>query len=474
MGASGSIVPACKEVFMSSVSAPGEQSERHYQTAIAAICEIAEDYYRLGKLGAALNALQAGTLLLDHAPQQQTLDENRATLLLQQGKLLATNGFYANSGHEAAVAALLRAQELATASGNEMLVADALQWLGQAHYNKALNASESMLTPGEDRYKQPLDYFQQALAKREALLDTRGVAESLFYAGLIYERWGQRDIAHSYYTKALTLAEKYGYTLEQSYALRHLAGLAQQAGDLEQALTFFSESLALREAAGYTILLPLSHIAVGDVLVEQYQMAEAKAHYETAYTISQGIEAPLAHIVSLLSLGMWYKEQREFAQAHSYFEQTYAGAQAIDLPMAMAEARKALDELARLENKRETITTSAEARGRNVIFTEPPIYGDVWLRVEPLERGKGVEFISVVAEEAVPSEYIKPIEEGVRVALQNGVLQGYPITDVRVTLFGGSYHEVDSSAWAFKKAGSMALKAAVEQANPIVLEPDTH
>jgi elongation factor G len=122
---------------------------------------------------------------------------------------------------------------------------------------------------------------------------------------------------------------------------------------------------------------------------------------------------------------------------------------------------------------RETITTSAEARGRNVHWpSEPPIYGDVRLRVEPLERGKGFEFVNGLAEGIIPQEYIEPIEEGVREAMEQGVLKGYPLTDLRVTLFDGSYHEVDSSARAFKKAGAMALKTAVEKANPMVLEPD--
>ena len=330
---------------------------KDYQTAITALCEIAESYYRLGKLDAAHDVLEAGGYLLEHAPeaggylpehapQQGPLGETRAMLELQQGKLNTTGGFYANSRYEVAFVALLRARDLATANGNETLTADALQWLGQAYYNRALNTSASMRAPGEDSYRQPLDYFQQALSRREALADTRGMAESLFYTGLIYERWGQRDTAQDYYTKALALAEEHGYAIEKSYALRHLAGLAQEAGDLEKALAFFTESLALREAAGYNILLPLSHIAVGDVLLEQHKMAEAKVHYETAYAISQELDAPLTRIVSLLSLGSWYKANREFAQARSYLERTYISAQDLNIPMAMAAASKALNELA--------------------------------------------------------------------------------------------------------------------------------
>ena len=123
---------------------------------------------------------------------------------------------------------------------------------------------------------------------------------------------------------------------------------------------------------------------------------------------------------------------------------------------------------------RETITTSAEAEGRFVRQTSGNnLYGIVWLKVEPLERGRGFEFVNALAEGILPQEYIKPIEEGVREGMENGVVRGYPMTDLRVTLFNGSYHEVDSRAMAFKVAGAIGLKEAVRKAHPIVLEPDT-
>jgi elongation factor G len=122
---------------------------------------------------------------------------------------------------------------------------------------------------------------------------------------------------------------------------------------------------------------------------------------------------------------------------------------------------------------RETITTSAEARGRYVRqSSEPAAYGDVWLRVEPLKCGSGFEFVNALAEDVIPPEYIESVEGGVREVMADGMLQGYPMTDLRVTLFGGSYHEVDSSARAFKMAGSMGFKEAVRLARPIVLKPD--
>jgi elongation factor G len=121
---------------------------------------------------------------------------------------------------------------------------------------------------------------------------------------------------------------------------------------------------------------------------------------------------------------------------------------------------------------RETITQPAQAQGRYVRQTGGKgQYGDVWLRVEPLERGKGVEFVNAVVGGAVPREFIKPVEEGVREKLESGILAGFPLIDIRVTLYDGSYHDVDSSEMAFKMAGSIGVEAAVRKANPILLEP---
>ena len=98
-------------------------------------------------------------------------------------------------------------------------------------------------------------------------------------------------------------------------------------------------------------------------------------------------------------------------------------------------------------------------------------YGHVKIRVEPNEPGKGYEFINAVVGGAIPKEYIPAVDAGIQGAMQSGVLAGYPVVDVKVTLFDGSYHEVDSSEMAFKIAGSMAFKEACRKANPVILEP---
>ena len=121
---------------------------------------------------------------------------------------------------------------------------------------------------------------------------------------------------------------------------------------------------------------------------------------------------------------------------------------------------------------RETISREAQAQGKHVRQTGGHgQYGDVWIRVAPNERGKGFEFINAIVGGVIPKEYIKPVENGIKETLDNGIIAGYPMIDVKVTLFDGSYHEVDSNEMAFKTAGSIAIKEATRKAAPILLEP---
>jgi elongation factor G len=98
-------------------------------------------------------------------------------------------------------------------------------------------------------------------------------------------------------------------------------------------------------------------------------------------------------------------------------------------------------------------------------------YGDVWIEFEPNETGKGFEFFDAVKGGVVPKEYIKPVEQGVKETLLGGVIAGYPVVDVKATLYDGSYHDVDSSELAFKLAGAIATREGIKQAKPILLEP---
>lgn len=121
---------------------------------------------------------------------------------------------------------------------------------------------------------------------------------------------------------------------------------------------------------------------------------------------------------------------------------------------------------------KETITTEASAEGKYIRQSGGRgQYGHVLLRLEPRERGKGFEFINEIKGGVIPQEFIPAVEKGVTEAMENGVLAGYPVVDLSVTLYDGSYHEVDSSEAAFKIAGSIALQEGVKKAKPILLEP---
>jgi elongation factor G len=121
---------------------------------------------------------------------------------------------------------------------------------------------------------------------------------------------------------------------------------------------------------------------------------------------------------------------------------------------------------------RETIRKHSEAEGKYIRQTGGRgQYGHAKIRLEPNEAGKGYEFVNEIVGGSVPKEYIKPIDQGMQEAMEGGVLAGYPMVDVKATLYDGSYHEVDSNEMAFKIAGSMAFKEAARRASPVLLEP---
>ena len=125
-----------------------------------------------------------------------------------------------------------------------------------------------------------------------------------------------------------------------------------------------------------------------------------------------------------------------------------------------------------LEMRVAILRKKAEAQGRFVRQTGGRgQYGDVWLEVEPTEPGLGVVFENKLKGPAIPREYVPAVEKGVKEAAETGILAGYPVVDIKISLTDGSYHEVDSSEMAFKIAGSMGFKGAVRKARPVLLEP---
>lgn len=121
---------------------------------------------------------------------------------------------------------------------------------------------------------------------------------------------------------------------------------------------------------------------------------------------------------------------------------------------------------------RETIRGSIEQEGKYVRQSGGRgQYGHVWIKIEPQEAGKGYEFENAIVGGVIPREYVPAVDKGIQEQMQNGVIAGYPVVDVKVTLFDGSYHDVDSNEMAFKIAGSMAFKEGAKKAKPVILEP---
>jgi elongation factor G len=121
---------------------------------------------------------------------------------------------------------------------------------------------------------------------------------------------------------------------------------------------------------------------------------------------------------------------------------------------------------------KETIRKPVEAEGKYIKQSGGRgQYGHVWLKLEPLERGTGFEFENKVVGGSIPREFIAPVQKGIEETLSSGVIGGYQVVDIKATLYDGSYHDVDSSELAFKVAGSMAFKAGMNNASPVLLEP---
>jgi elongation factor G len=121
---------------------------------------------------------------------------------------------------------------------------------------------------------------------------------------------------------------------------------------------------------------------------------------------------------------------------------------------------------------RETIRKTAEQEGKFVRQSGGRgQFGHVWLRIEPQASGEGYEFVNEIVGGVVPKEYIPAVDKGIQEAMTNGIMAGFPMVDIKVTLYDGSYHEVDSSEMAFKIAGSMGLKEGAAKAKPLLLEP---
>lgn len=277
----------------------------HYTTASDTLARVARVYYFAGRLDAAQKVLRAALALLD-APE--ATPQQRLTLLLLYGQVLVVDHFLTRGeSAELAFATILQARQLAEATHDQQALADALSLLGQAHYFASIVANRRQglpltSTPGDGTYDQALLYQQQALELREALQDTRGMSESYFQIGVVYERWQQYARSQDCYTKARQIADQHDHAFEKTEPARHVAFQALREGNLDQALDLALQALALREAARFRPYLPLDHLLLRDIYLAKGDTVQAQLHAQHAQTLAEemGLQSLVASVPNIL------------------------------------------------------------------------------------------------------------------------------------------------------------------------------
>jgi len=269
-----------------------EDITQYYATAIDALYEIGRAYYTLGKSENAQHLLRTSLQLLDAS---EVKPQYRLKLLLLYGQVLIVDHLLTRGGGNADLlfATILHARQVAEASHEKLGIADALSLLGQAHYFTTVVSGAVMDNPQSGKYNEALTYQQQALELREALHDTRGMSESYFQIGVIYERWQQFDRAEEYYTKARQIADEYDHPLEKTEPARHFAIHALMKGNLDQALSLALQALELREAARFKPYQPLDHLLLRDIYQGKGDAANAQLHEQKASALAQEMGYPM-------------------------------------------------------------------------------------------------------------------------------------------------------------------------------------
>lgn len=277
---------------MQSLEATHEDITRYYTTAIDALYEIGRAYYTLGKSGNAQHLLRTSLQLLEAS---EVKPQYRLKLLLLYGQVLIVDHLLTRGGGNADLlfSTILHARQVAEASHAQQGIADALSLLGQAHYFTTVVSGAVMDNPQSGKYNEALTYQQQALELYETLHDTRGMSESYFQIGVIYERWQQYDRAEEYYTKARQIAEESGHLFEKTEPARHFAIHALLKGNLDEALSLALQALELREAARFKPYQPLDHLLLRDIYQVKGDTANAQLHEQKASALAEEMGYPM-------------------------------------------------------------------------------------------------------------------------------------------------------------------------------------
>jgi elongation factor G len=265
-----------------------------------------------------------------------------------------------------------------------------------------------------------------------------------------------------------------------SYVYNSTKDVKERVGRLVQMHSNKREEVSEINAGDIVAVVGLKNTLTGDTLCHEDHTVILEAMEFPEPVISVAIEPKTKADQEKLSISLIKLAQEDPSFKVSYNEET---GQTIISGMGELHLEIIVDRLLR-EFKvsanvgkpqvayRETVRQTAKEEGKYVRQSGGRgQYGHVYLEVQPIEQGKNFEFVNKIVGGSIPKEYISAVEKGVKEALEDGVLAGYPVVDVGVTLFDGSYHEVDSSEMAFKIAASMAVKSAIKKARPVLLEP---
>lgn len=295
------------------------------------------------------------------------------------------------------------------------------------------------------------------------------------FSGLVFKIMADKHVGQ------LSFVRIYSGTLKSgSYALNSTRGSKERVGRIMRMHANKREDIEAATAGEIVAVAGLKQVTTGDTICEESHPIILEALEFPAPVIAQAIEPKTRQDQEKLSIGL----QRLAAEDPSFKvtsdqetgQTIISGMGELHLEIIVDRLKREFGVDANVGRPqvayRETITRAAEGVGKFVRQTGGRgQYGHAEVKIEPSEPGVGFEFVNAIVGGVVPREYIKPVEQGIKEALEGGVLAGYEMVDVKATLHYGSYHEVDSSEMAFKIAGSMAFKDAAAKAAPILLEP---
>ena len=344
---------------------------------------------------------------------------------------------------------------------------------GSAFKNKGI---QPLLDAVVDYLPSPLDVpAVMGVNPKTGETEERPADEKAPFAALVFKIMADKHVGQ------LSFARIYsGRLKEGSYTLNSTRGIRERVSRIMLMHANKREDVDQAIAGEIVAVAGLKQVTTGDTICEESRPVVLEALEFPAPVISQAIEPRTRQDQEKLTIGL----QRLAAEDPSFKVTTdQETAQTIINGMGELHLEIIVDRLKREFGVdanvgrpqvayRETIRKAAEGVGKYIRQTGGRgQYGHAELKVEPQETGAGFEFVNAIVGGVIPREYIRPVEQGVIEAMQGGVLAGYEMVDIKVTLHYGSFHEVDSSEMAFKIAGSMAFKDAAKGASPVLLEP---